>query len=300
VHLYFERLGFEWQVWLKSMQWQERDGVWTLVPPRPVALIHFLGGALVAAAPHLTYRWLLEKLARRGYGIIATPFLNGSLDHWTIAGAVGESFERSRRWLYETGQVRRRYLPVYGLGHSMGCKLHLLLASEGAAGDRAGIVFISFNNFSARRAVPLGDRFAPLLESVVDSVARSIPGSVPADFLDGSNREFTPTPDETEAIAARLYPIRRNLLIRFRNDDLDQSGRIYRQLEPRFAGSLTLKTLPGNHLTPLGQDVNWRPVGGNFSPVDALGQWVKQEFFYRDLERLYQEIARWLDPTRPL
>ena len=279
------------------MQWQEFENAWMLVPRHPIALVHFLGGAFVGVAPHLTYRWLLERLGRRGYAVIATPFANASLDHWTIAKRVGRQFDCARDWLYESGQLRRRYMPVYGLGHSMGCKLHLILATEDHR-DRVGTAFISFNNFSARRAIPLADRFVPLVAPLLDSVARSIPGRVPEAAADAG--EFAPTPDETEQIAARVYPVRRNLLIRFRNDDLDQSGRIYRLLEPRFAGSLTLKTLPGNHLTPLGQDVNWRPATGSFGPVDALGQWVKQEFFYRDLERLYRELALWLDPTRPL
>src|SRR3712207_8300559 len=37
---------------------------WVLIPPRPKGIVHFLGGAFVATAPHVTYRWLLEQLGR--------------------------------------------------------------------------------------------------------------------------------------------------------------------------------------------------------------------------------------------
>jgi hypothetical protein len=66
------------------MDWQEIAGNWVLVPPKPVAIVHFLGGAFVATAPSLTYRWLLENLAEQGYLVVATPFVN-TVDHGVIA-----------------------------------------------------------------------------------------------------------------------------------------------------------------------------------------------------------------------
>ncbi|MCZ8057546.1 MAG: DUF1350 family protein, partial [Microcystis sp. LE19-12.2C] len=42
------------------MNWQEIAGNWVFLPRRPRGIIHFLGGAFVAAAPNITYRWLLE------------------------------------------------------------------------------------------------------------------------------------------------------------------------------------------------------------------------------------------------
>ena len=45
------------------MDWLSISGNWVLIPPRPQAILHFLGGAFVATLPHLTYRCLLEELA---------------------------------------------------------------------------------------------------------------------------------------------------------------------------------------------------------------------------------------------
>ena len=76
------------------MEWKEIRGNWVIVPRHPIGIIHFLGGAFVASAPHLTYRWLLEQFAKKGYVIIATPFVNG-LDHQAIAQSVLLKFERT-------------------------------------------------------------------------------------------------------------------------------------------------------------------------------------------------------------
>ena len=251
------------------MDWQEISGNWIYIPSRPKAIVHFLGGAFIGAAPHLSYRSLLEETSQQGYGIIATPFLN-TFDHIDIARHVIESFEWCVEQLQMAGKLPKRYLPIYGLGHSMGCKLHLLIGSLFAV-ERAGNILISFNNFPARRSIPFAD-------------------NLPDDF----DFEFSPNPVETNEIIATKYQVRRNLLIKFKQDDLDQTLRLNPILQQRFSNLVTLKQLPGNHLTPLSQKITWK-AGKEFSPADAIAQWVKQEI-NREPDRLKQEIFRWLNP----
>lgn len=251
------------------MNWQEVKENWVLLPARPLAIIHFLGGAFVAAAPQTTYNRLLEFLAKQGYGIIATPFIN-TLDHRAIATEVETKFERALASLQQQGRLKR-FLPIYGLGHSMGCKLHLLMGSRSES-NRAGNIFLSFNNFSADQAIPL-----------VQSLNL------------GSTLEFTPTPRETNRLIQQHYQVRRNLLIRFSNDEIDQTLQLQKILEERFPGLISLRQLPGSHLTPLGQDLNWQ-TGSSFSPLDAVGQWIRQEVF-RELAQLEQVILQWLEPA---
>lgn len=273
------------------MDWQEIAGSWVLVPRRPKAIIHFLGGAFIAAAPHITYRWLLEHLAHQSYLIVATPFVN-TFDHGAIARQTLLSFEQALECLQDKRQ--QGYLPVYGLGHSMGCKIHLLICSLFEE-DRAGNIFLAFNNYPARRSVPLLDQFSQL-STVVDGARRSMP------FLDqfapvtaNMRVEFTPSPEETLGIITESYPIRRNLLIKFMRDDIDQTYALHDVLYERFPTLTAIQILRGNHLTPLGQDINWTS-GNAFSPIDAVGQFVKQEL-YRDLKHLRQNILMWLDPV---
>ena len=90
------------------------------------------------------------------------------------------------------------------------------------------------------------------------------------------------------------YKVRRNLLIKFNNDTLDQSAVLTKILQQRFPEMVTAQTLPGSHTTPLGQDIKWQP-GTSFTPFDAFGQWFKQEV-YRDLNQLRRAILLWLNP----
>jgi hypothetical protein len=254
------------------MDWWEISGNWVLIPQRPTAIVHFLGGAFVATAPQLTYRRLLERLALQGYVIVATPFVN-TFDHEVIAQTVLQSFDRTLDNLYAT-QLRRRSLPIYGIGHSMGCKLHLLIGSLFSV-ERAGNILISFNNFSARNAVPLVEQFSPVFSV-----------------------EFTPSPLETNRIIAQKYRVRRNLLVKFTNDTIDQTTALTDLLQTRFPGMVVAQNLPGNHLTPLGPDANWQ-AGNIFTPFDAIAQWMRQEV-YRELHQLEGAILRWMNPLASL
>ncbi len=255
------------------MSWQSLAENWVLLPPRPIALIHFLGGAFVGTAPHLTYGRLLEALVAAGYGVIATPFLN-TLDHEAIATDVLKRFDTALD-LLEFRRILHPALPIYGLGHSMGCKLHLLIGSLFEV-ERAGNLLMSFNNFDADRAIPLAEW-----------VSRSV------------TVKFKPSPEETCHLVSRHYAIPRNLLVSFQTDDLDQTRQISAILGDRFPSKTAVVRLRGNHLTPLGQDIRWQ-APQTFSPLDALGQWVRQEV-YRDLSQLEATLIDWLDPrVQPL
>lgn len=254
------------------MDWIEISNSWVLIPLRPKAIIHFLGGAFVASAPQLTYRWLLEQLAQQGYAIVATPFIN-TLDHHLIAKQVLWTFEDCLEDLYTARLLRRRMLPIYGLGHSMGCKLHLLIGSLFPV-ERAGNILMCFNNYAARESIPLVEQLSSMVEV-----------------------EFSPSPAQTNQLVLERYQIRRNLLIQFSKDTLDQTLPLNKILQARFPGMVAIVRLNGDHQTPLAQDLNW-PVGETFTPFDALGQWMKQQI-YQDIYCLREEVLRWLNPLAP-
>lgn len=264
------------------MIWQETAGSWYLLPAEPVGIVHFLGGAFVGTAPQLTYKWLLEQIAEAGFAIITTPFVNG-FDHLAIARQVLNRFEN----IVERLQASQRlgYLPVYGVGHSMGCKIHLLINSLFNV-QRAGNVLISYNNFPVKRSIPLLDQLdaVPFLDQFDFNVNEAI-----------DNFEFIPTPNETNDIIKTSYQTRRNLLIKFENDTIDQTTDLSPILLERFPNMVVSRKLSGNHLTPLGQEINWQ-VGEGFAPLEAFGQWMKQEFS-QDLVVLKKEVCRWLNPT---
>jgi hypothetical protein len=251
------------------MDWREVAGNWLWVPSRPRGIVHFLGGAFVASAPHLTYRRLLEGLGRQGYLIIATPFVN-TFDHRLIAKEVDITFGQAMIYLERRG-FDPRSLPIYGLGHSMGGKIHLLMGSLGRQ-PRVGNLLMAFNNYSARRSIPL-------LEQVMT-------------FTPDLQVEFSPSPPETLALVRDRYRIPYNLLVRFNRDDIDETRSLAAVLFDKFPDTTRLERLPGTHTTPLAQGMPWQP-GKNFSALDAVGQFVQQEFT-RDLSRLEAVILSWL------
>ncbi|MBE9030941.1 DUF1350 family protein [filamentous cyanobacterium LEGE 11480] len=264
------------------MNWQEIFGNWVLMPRRPIGVIHFLGGAFVAAAPHLTYRRLLEFLHDQGYVIIATPFIN-TFDHEEIAETVLWSFNRALQVLHDRQNLARN-LPIYGMGHSMGCKLHLLIGSLFESVERSGNMLLSFNNFAAKEAIPFMEQMSTV--PMLNQFSSTMPLT-----------EFVPSPEETNRIITKQYLVQRNLLIKFANDNLDQSLSLARLLEDIAPGMITTQRLRGNHLTPLGQGMKFQ-MGGAFSSIDAVGNLFQQEFF-KELAQVEQTIIRWLNPAPP-
>jgi allophanate hydrolase subunit 1 len=233
------------------VRWQQCGSLWVLEPhpngeQRQDRSIAFIGGSYLAAAPQLSYRRLLEALAQQGWRVLAWSYVPG-FDHQAQANEAWRAFRSA-------GPTSLR------LGHSLGCKLHLL-APDGGRGCN-GLVALSFNNFSAERSVPL------LAELGQQLNFRS---------------EFSPSPEETLRQVAGSYRQSRNLLVRFDRDGIDQSSRLLGVLQARAGDNSELLELPGDHLTPAS--------GGLRRQV--LGAWADDPRRQRAVERLAGAITRW-------
>lgn len=72
-------------------------------------------------------------------------------------------------------------------------------------------------------------------------------------------REFIPAPDETHRIIQAYYRVPRNMLIRFRDDSIDESTDLASMLSSRSPVSgtldLAMKIMPGGHGRPLAQSL---------------------------------------------
>ena len=180
--------------------WEEIHGNYVLRPKSnqqvPRALIHFLGGAIVGAAPDISYRYMLEKLAEQGFLVVATPY-QLSFDYLATCDDIINRFEKIAPDLARTFGA----LPVIGLGHSCGALLQLLITSLFPDTPRAANALISFNNKPASEAVPfLEELVAPFfvaitaenstLPNAVDVIHSSLQilravgkGSIPSDEI---------------------------------------------------------------------------------------------------------------------
>ena len=231
------------------MSWRQRGSLWTWDPPEARGLVQFIGGSYLAATPQLSYRRFLESLARHGLAIQAWSYVPG-FDHQAQANEAWKLFR----------SARLDALPVLRLGHSLGCKLHLLAPDNGRG--CSGLAALSFNNFSAERSVPLLAELGPRL---------------------GISSEFSPSPSETLRLVGANYRQSRNLLVRFNRDGIDQSQRLLAVLQERPGDQSQLLERPGDHLTPASAGLR----------QNLLGTWADDPARQRQLDDLADAISRW-------
>ena len=245
------------------MNWRQQGDLWVLdsnraETARSRGVIDFIGGSYLAATPQLSYRRLLECLARRGWRIHAWSYVPG-FDHQAQAITAWRLFREAHQALGEPlgrehigGRLR--------LGHSLGCKLHLLAPDGGRGCD--GLVALAFNNFSAERSVPL------LAELGQQFNFRS---------------EFSPSPQETLDQVQRNFRQARALVVRFQRDNLDQSARLLAALRSRVDDRSELLQLPGDHLTPASAGLR----------QNLLGRWADDPARARQVGGLADRINAW-------
>lgn len=204
-------------------RWQRQQGCWCLWPASAQGLIEFIGGSYLATNPQISYRRLLEGLAARQLAIHAWNFVPG-FDHQLQALEGWQALRSCRAALKQ--RLGKDLVPVR-VGHSLGCKLHLL-APDGGRNSLA-LAALSFNNFTAERSIPLLGTLAPSLGVVT---------------------EFSPGPEETLRLIERYYLQPNNLVIRFGKDQLDQSQDLMAALSKRAEDQSQFQQMQGDHLTP--------------------------------------------------
>ena len=238
------------------VNWRQLGPIWQLRPAEPTGLIEFIGGSYLAATPQLSYRRLLEDLVTDGLAVHAWAYVPG-FDHQRQARDAWSAFRSARRQLEERCGTLASPLR---LGHSLGCKLHLL-APDGGRGSRA-LIALSFNNFNADRSIPLLGELAPRL---------------------GVDTEFSPSPAETLRLIGRHYQQERNLVVRFGRDELDQSGDLIQALKQRPSDSSSTLELPGDHLTPASAGLR----------RSFLGDWADDPKRVAVIRQLSRTICSW-------
>lgn len=186
---HFVNTAFDTIVWplvgscsLVRDNWERKGGHFVLRPPagfKAKAVLHFIGGAVVGASPHIAYSSLLSRLAKRGFVVVATPY-DLSLDYLQTVGDIVERFEGIEVDLaLEFGAI-----PVIGVGHSAGALFHAISASLfDDISPKAGLVLISYNNKPVNSAIPAFEQLVtPIAKQLVDAEER-LPENL-REFLD--------------------------------------------------------------------------------------------------------------------
>ena len=206
-----------------SRQWENISNCYILRPKNaePKAIVHFIGGAFVGAAPHITYRSFLERLAANNYMVVATPY-DLSLDYLGLTAEVAENWS-------QVSSILPTSIPVLGIGHSAGALFHALGASlYGDAFENRANVLISYNNKPASDAIPAyGSIFAPAFQNVAQfeqsipeelrAMAENIPNTL-EDFLIGNpitpdrlRDNIIPAVRESRRVVEQLPPLVREI-----------------------------------------------------------------------------------------
>ncbi len=237
-------------------RWRSIGKVWCSWPAQPKGLIELIGGSYLSATPHICYKRLLEGLIDNGFAIHAWRYIPG-FDHQAQANDAWRNFRLSREKLKL--RIGVGFKPIR-LGHSLGCKLHLL-APDGGRNSQS-LIAISFNNFKADQSIPM-----------IRKVSSSL----------GIQTEFSPNPDQTIKLIIQQYHQEKNLLIRFRNDELDQSHKLLESLKQRNFDSSSILNIDGNHLTPASTGLR----------NNLLGEWADDSMKRKNLNHLITTIINW-------
>ncbi|KGG15091.1 MULTISPECIES: DUF1350 family protein [unclassified Prochlorococcus] len=211
-------------------RWRKVGQTWCNWPPQPKELIEMIGGSYLAAAPNISYQNLLNGLIERNFAIHAWSYVP-SFDHQTQANKAWKELRECRLKLEER-LGGKTYQPIR-LGHSLGCKLHLISPDRGRRSKL--FIGISFNNYKADKSIPMLKKFKRKL-----------------DF----ETEFSPSPKETLNLIYSNYIQSKNLLIRFKDDAIDQTDSLLNILKSRDIDQSTIIELEGNHLTPTSRKFN--------------------------------------------
>ncbi len=206
-------------------------------PSRPIGLIELIGGSYISIKPEVTYKRLISGFLQRNFAVHSWSYIP-NFDHQLQANYAWKQFRQSRKILEKRVGLKPKLIK---LGHSLGCKLHLLAPDGGSNCD--GLVAISFNNFNANKSIPLLRKMSQKLNF---------------------QTEFSPSPTETLNLIREHYQQKNNLLIKFKNDNLDQNDLLLKSLMERPSDKSKIISIDGNHLTPVSLGIKEKLLKSNF------------------------------------
>ena len=225
-------------------------------PSRPIGLIEIIGGSYISIKPEITYKRLVTGLLQKNFAVHSFSYIP-NFDHQIQANKAWKQFRSSRNML----KKRIGLIPKeIRLGHSLGCKLHLLAPDGGR--NCNGLVAISFNNFKADKSIPMLRKMSRRLNF---------------------QTEFNPSPIETLNLIKEHYEQINNLLIRFKNDSLDQNNLLLQSLRERDNDKSKIIQLEGNHLAPVSTGIREKFIKSNY----------QSSLKYKTIDSIVDQITYW-------
>ena len=225
-------------------------------PSRPIGLIELIGGSYISIKPEVTYKRLISGFLQRNFAVHSWCYIP-NFDHQLQANHAWKQFRQSRKILEKRVGLKPKLIK---LGHSLGCKLHLLAPDGGRNCD--GLVAISFNNFKADKSIPLLRKMSQKLKF---------------------QSEFSPSPSETLNLIREQYEQINNLLIKFKDDNLDQNDLLLKSLKERPSDKSKVILLEGNHLTPVSIGIREKLINAGF----------QRSLKYEQIDLIVDQVTNW-------
>ena len=218
-------------------------------PSNPKKIIEFIGGSYLATRPDFAYKRFIENLLIKNYAVHSYRYIP-QFDHQEISYKAWKDFKNCKRIL-----IKRlsKELKTVRVGHSLGCKLHLISPDGGRNCEK--FISISFNNFSANKSIPL-----------LKNISKKL------DF----RSEFSPSPNRTLKIINNTYIQNKNLLIKFDDDKLDQTESLLSALKFRANDNSKGILMKGNHTL----------IASAGLREDLLGEWADDDLKRKTIEKI--------------
>lgn len=294
--------------------WEKVDeGLFLLRPrsERPRAVLCFVGGALVGAAPQLTYGRFLRRLVQRGCAVLAASY-SAAFDYDAVADLLELRFARGLGLLPDgLGE-----LPIWGLGHSLGSLAQVLISARHPVSRRRGQILLAYTRRGeevvpvVRTAIAANPLLGPLVRAMDVQVAseflsrgyefveRALRGPAAQAGIDEASlqgvlplvqqmlpllrdagreqAEFRPSASRLATAIREGYSERRTLLLRLEEDGLDEAPGLAAALAALPAArrcDLAVQVLPGQHLLPIiPERMEVGSVGGPLPALLRAGQ----------------------------
>ena len=218
-------------------------------PSNPKKIIEFIGGSYLATRPDFTYKRFIENLLKKNFAVHAYRYIP-QFDHQEIASNSWKDFKKCKKVLFKRISKQLKTIRV---GHSLGCKLHLISPDGGRNCEK--FISISFNNFSANKSIPL-----------LKNISKKL------DF----RSEFSPSPNRTLKIINNTYIQNKNLLIKFDDDKLDQTESLLSALKLRANDKSKGLLMKGNHTL----------IASAGLREDLLGEWADDDLKRKTIEKI--------------
>lgn len=272
---------------------------WVARNPAPLGVVEFYGGEFFGGYPRTFYSWLLDALYGAGYTLVVVPFQTG-LDHWKTACTLLEERDAVRAALPEL-----EALPHFWLGHSVGCKIILLL--EAATDPDTGHFVPPGESGRAQPRRGILDEPSVLMAPVIGSTRDAVRIPCLAWWLNRHGKGVNPSPAETYRLVEAGGLFRMTGILAFAGDTIAGTAaeprngtvhRLTRLLEARPVEKLLYVEQPGVHLQPVGGSVLGIGLGPALAfPADRAAAEPLRQAVLSLLSRLGQRRAALQAPT---